>query len=36
MLRVSVNESGAGWDGMETMSGFRKAKEKGRLKIIAN
>lgn len=32
VLRVSVNESGAGLDGMEAMSGFRKGKREGEIK----
>ena len=32
MLRASVNESGAGWDGMEAMSGFREGKREGEIK----
>lgn len=36
VLRVSVNESGAGQDGMEDMSSFRKSKREGRIKIITN
>lgn len=32
MLRASVNEFGAGWDGEEAMSGFRKGKREGEVK----
>lgn len=36
VLKVSVNESGAGQDGMRQCQVSGKAKEKGRSKIITN